>query len=182
MRHRLSGLAAVALITALAIPAGAIAEAPTHTRTPLTFTVLASEYSAACGFDVFVSTDGVLQVSFKTKADGSVREHDVFPGLRIEVSAPSTDRSFEHVFGPTTYDYPEGLYEGAPAVITSVGVRGDAPGIPPDAGRVVTPGVVVAIIPELGPITVPIAPPVSQTGSTEDPPLVVTAICGALAA
>lgn len=180
MRLRL-WFAAVGFIVAAAIPAAAIAGAPTHNRTPLTFTVLSPEYSAACGFDVFLSTDGVLQVSFKTNADGSVREHDVFPSLRIEVSSPSTGRSFEHVFGPTTYDYPDGLYEGAPAVITSVGVRGDAPGIPPDAGRVVTPGVVLAIIPEFGPITVPIGPPVSQTGNTEDPAVVLAAVCGALA-
>jgi len=167
-------------MVAAAIPAAAIAGAPVHSRTPLVFTVLSPDYSAACGFDVFLSTDGVVQVSLKTNADSSVREHDVFPGLRIEVSAPSTGRSFEHVFGPTTYDYPDGLYEGAPAVITSVGVRGDAPGIPPDAGRVVSPGVVLAVIPELGPITVPTGPPVSQTGNTEDPAVVVAAICAAL--
>jgi hypothetical protein len=65
-------------------------------------------------------------------------------------------------------------------VITSYGVRGDAPGIPPDAGRVVTPGVVVDIVPGVGPITLPTGPPVSQTGNFEDPTRVVAAICAAL--
>jgi hypothetical protein len=181
MRHRLTLASVVGFIVAAALSAAAIADAPTRTRMPLTLTVLSPEYSAACGFDVFLSTDGIVQVSLKTNADGSVREHDVFPALRVEVSAPSTGRSFEHVFGPTTYDYPDGLYEGAPALITSVGVRGDAPGIPPDAGRVVTPGVVLAIIPGLGPITVPIGPPVSQTGNVEDPAAVIAAICDVLA-
>jgi hypothetical protein len=100
--------------------------------------------------------------------------------LTITVSAPST-RSFHHVFGPTTYVYPSGVYVGAPAVITSLGVRGDAPGIPPDAGRVVSPGVVVAMVPDLGPITLPTGPPVAQTGNFEDPATIVGAVCAALA-
>jgi hypothetical protein len=119
-------------------------------------------------------------VTVHLNPDGSVREQDVFPGLTITVSAPSTGRSFSHVFGPTTYFYPDGVYEGAPAVITSYGVRGDAPGIPPDAGRIVTPGVVVAIVPDLGPITLPTGPPIAQSGNFEDPAHIIAAICAAL--
>jgi len=59
-------------------------------------------------------------------------------------------------------------------------VRGDAPGIPPDAGRVVSPGTVVDVVPGLGPITIPAGPPMSQTGHFEDPSDVVAAICAAL--
>jgi hypothetical protein len=65
-------------------------------------------------------------------------------------------------------------------VITSHGVRGDAPGIPPDAGLVVTPGVVVAVLPDLGPITLPTGPPTRQSGDFEDPARIVAAICAAL--
>jgi hypothetical protein len=149
-------------------------------RTPLSIAAPSPEYSAACGFPVILSADGMLDVTVHTNPDGSVLEQDVFPGLTITVSAPSTGRSFSHVFGPTMYVYPDGVFIGAPAVITSTGVRGDAPGIPPDAGRVVSPGVVVDVIPDLGPITVPTGPPVSQTGNFEDPAVIVAAICAAL--
>jgi hypothetical protein len=140
------------------------------------------DYSAACGFPVILSANGMLDVTVHTNPDGSVREQDVFPGLTITVSAPSTGRSFSHVFGPTTYLYPDGVYVGAPALITSYGVRGNAPGIPPDAGRIVAPGVVVAVVPDVGPITVPTGLPVTQSGNFEDPARVVAAICAALAA
>jgi hypothetical protein len=119
-------------------------------------TVPSPEYTAACGFDVLLSVDGMIDVTLHSDREGSVRELDTSPGLRIVVSAPSTGRSFEHGFGPTRYDYPDGLYVGAPALITSDGIRGNAPGVPADAGRLVTPGVVVAFDPLLGfPITVP---------------------------
>ena len=172
------------LILAL-IAAGVLADAsganpPLHVRAPLDLSAPSPEYSAACGFPVVLSASGTLDVTVHTNPDGSVREQDVFPGLTITVSAPSTGRSFNHVFGPTTYVYPDGVYEGAPAVITSYGVRGDAPGIPPDAGRVVTPGVVVAIVPDVGPITLPTGPPVAQSGNFEDPADIIAAICAAL--
>ena len=170
---------AIAATAAIAGPAGA--STPTHQRFPLHITAPSPEYSAACGFPVMLSADGRLAVTVHANPDGSVREQDVAPGLRITVSAPSTGRSFNHLFGPTTYRYPSGASVGAPAVITSYGVRGDAPGIPPDAGRVVSPGVVVAIEPGLGPITLPTGPPVSQTGNFEDPATIVAAICAALA-
>src|SRR5262245_13042026 len=138
-------------LTATAILAGtASATAPTHVRAPLDFTVPSPAYASARGFPVLPPAKARLRVTFHANRDGSVLEQDAFPGLRITVSAPSTDRSFDHVFGPRTYHYPDGLYVGAPAVITSHGVRGDAPGIPPDAGRIVIPGVVVDLIPASG--------------------------------
>src|SRR5262245_39237559 len=168
-------------LTATAILAGtASANPPMHVRGPLDFTVPSPEYSAACGFPVLLTARGMLVVTFHANPDGSVLEQDAFPGLRITVSAPSTGRSFDHVFGPTTYHYPDGLYVGAPAVITSHGVRGDAPGIPPDAGRIVMPGVVVDLIPGVGPITLPTGPPLSASGHFEDPARVVAAVCAAL--
>jgi hypothetical protein len=174
------------LVVAIAAAAAALAGAsqaspPVHIRVPLNFTDLSPDYTAACGFPVYLSTNGIVDVTLHTNHDGSVREQDVFPGLTITVSAPSTGESFDHVFGPSTYEYPEGVFIGAPAVITSNGVRGDAPGIPPDAGQVVTPGVVIDIIPDLGPITVPTGPPISQHGHFEDPEAIVEAICTALA-
>ena len=170
-------------LAATALVAGtARANPPLHVRAPLSFSAPSPEYSAACGFPVIVSVNGMLDVTIHTNRDGSVREQDVFPGLTITVSAPSTGRSFSHVFGPTTYLYPDGVYVGASAVITSLGVRGDAPGIPPDAGRVVMPGVVVDIVPDVGPITLPTGPPIAQSGNFEDPERVVEAICAALAA
>jgi hypothetical protein len=178
----LVGLAFSAGAILIATPVAATAAPPTHLRVPFTLAVPSPEYSAACGFEVLVSVDTVIDVTLNTMADGSVREIDTYPDLRIVVSAPSTGRSLEHVFGPTTYDYPDGLYLGAPAVITSLGVRGDAPAIPADAGRVVTPGAVVAFDPDLGfPIAVPTGPPISQSGNFEDPVTIVAAICAALA-
>jgi len=169
-------------VTAAAVLADTSSAAPSlHVRVPLNITAPSPEYSAACGFPVVLSSNGTLDVTVHTNPDGSVREQDAFPGLTITVSAPSTGRSFSHVFGPTTYVYPDGVYVGAPAVITSYGVRGDAPGIPPDAGRVVSPGVVVAIVPDVGPITLPTGPPVEQSGNFEDPGQIVAAICAALA-
>jgi hypothetical protein len=176
------------IVVTLALAAAGIfaessgANPPLHVRAPLSISAPSPDYSAECGFPVILSANGMLDVTVHTNPDGSVREQDVFPGLTIIVSAPSTGRSFGHVFGPTTYLYPDGVYVGAPAVITSYGVRGDAPGIPPDAGRVVTPGVVVAVVPDVGPITLPTGPPVAQSGNFEDPARVVAAICAALAA
>ena len=155
--------AAIASAATIAGPAGA--STPTQQRFPLHITAPSPEYSAACGFPVILSADGIVAVTVHTNPDGSVREQDVFPGLTITVSAPSSGRSFNHLFGPTTYLYPSGVSVGAPAVITSYGVRGDAPGIPPDAGRVVSSGVVVAIEPGLGPITLPTGPPVDDTAA-----------------
>jgi hypothetical protein len=172
--------AAVVIATAAVIAGNAVASPSTHIRTSLNITASSPDYTAACGFAVVLSASGTVDVTVHSNPDGSVREQDAFPGLTITVSAPSTGRSFHHVFGPTTYVYPSGVYVGAPAVITSLGVRGDAPGIPPDAGRVVSPGVVVAIVPDLGPITLPTGPPVAQTGNFEDPATIVEAICSAL--
>jgi hypothetical protein len=171
-----------ALAAAATVAGPASASRPIHVRAPLDFTVPSPEYSAACGFAVTVTATGTLDVRVHLNPDGSVREQDAFPGLRITVSAPSTGRSFSHVFGPTTYVYPEGVFVGAPALITSNGVRGDAPGIAPDAGRVVWPGVVVDVIPDLGPITVPTGPPLSQHGHFEDAGDITAAVCAALAA
>ena len=176
---RLSALS-VAIAAASVLAGNASASKPSHIRTPLNIQAPSPEYTAACGFDVVLNASGMVDVTVHANPDGSVREQDVFPGLTITVSAPSTGRSFRHVFGPTTYAYPSGAYVGAPAVITSLGVRGDAPGIPPDAGRIVSPGVVVDIVPELGPITLPTGPPVSQNGNFEDPTRIVAAICAAL--
>jgi hypothetical protein len=169
-----------AVAAAAAFAGSTRATPPEHVRFPLDITELSPEYSAACGFPVLLSAEGMVDVTFHANPDGSVREHDVYPGLRITTSAPSTGRSFDHVFGSMTYLYPNGLYVGAPAVITSNGVRGDAPGIPPDAGRVVSAGVVIAIDPDLGPITLPTGPPVSETGHFEDSATIVAAICAAL--
>ena len=169
------------IAAAAALASASQAGAPAHLRAPLHISAPSPEYSAACGFPVVVSADGTLDVKIHAAPTGSVCEQDAFPGLTITVSAPSTGRSFQHVFGPTTYLYPSGLHVGAPVVITSLGVRGDAPGIPPDAGRIVTPAVVVAIDPDIGPIPLPTGPPVSQSGNFEDPPAIVDAICAALA-
>lgn len=179
----LGGLVAIAAVVAVAgaFAANSQASRPTHTRTPLNITALSPEYTAACGFEVVLSASGTVAVTVHSNPDGSVREQDIFPGLIITVTALSTGRSFHHVFGPTTYVYPSGVYVGAPAVITSLGVHGDAPGIPPDAGRVVSPGVVVAILSDLGPITLPTGPRVAQTGNFEDSATIVEAICDALA-
>jgi hypothetical protein len=171
---------ATAIAAAVTLASTSQASAPVHLRVPLNITAPSPEYSAACGFLVLLSANGTLDVTLHTDRHGSVREQDVFPGLTITVSAPSTGESFDHVFGPTTYEYPDGVYEGAPAVITSLGVRGDAPGIPPDAGRVVSPGVVVAVQDGV-PITLPTGPPISESGNFEDPADIVAAICTALA-
>jgi hypothetical protein len=178
---RMSIVLTLALAATAVLAGTSRANPPLHVRAPLSISAPSPDYSAACGFPVILSANGMLDVTVHTNPDGSVREQDVFPGLSITVSAPSTGRSFSHVFGPTTYLYPDGVYVGASAVITSYGVRGDAPGIPPDAGRVVMPGVVVALVPDVGPITLPAGPPVAQSGNFEDPARVVAAICAALA-
>ena len=177
---RIGIVMAVALGVTAASAGSSLASTPVHVRAPLNISAPSPEYSAACGFPVLLSANGMLSVTVHTNPDGSVREQDVFPGLRITVSAPSTGGSFSHVFGPTSYVYPDGVFVGASAVITSYGVRGDAPGIPPDAGRIVTPGIVVAIVPDVGPITLPAGPPTAVSGNFEDPARVIDAICAAL--
>src|SRR5215471_10904461 len=110
-------IAAISPVIVTVLAAGpASASPPMHLRGPLDLSLVSPEYSAACGFEVDLTASGTLDVRFHLNADGSVREQDAFPGLKITVSAPSTGRSFDHVFGPTTYLYPEGVYVGATAV------------------------------------------------------------------
>jgi hypothetical protein len=140
----------MALAAAVVLTDTSHASAPVHLRLAPAHQQTFTGIFRACGFPVMLSAEGTLDVTVHTNPDGSVREQDVFPGLTITVSAPSTGQSFQHVFGQTIYLYPNRAYVGAPATITSLGVRGDAP-FPPDAGRVVTAAVVVAIDPEVGP-------------------------------
>jgi len=168
-----------ACASAAVFASNGLASPPAHVRFPLSITEKSQEYSDACGFDIYLSTNGIVDATVHTNPDGSILEQDMFPGLTITVS--SAHGSFDHVFGPMTFRYPDGVYVGAPALITSVGVRGDAPGIPPDAGRVVMPGLVIDVVPDVGPITIPTGPPVSQTGHFEDHATILAAICAALA-
>ena len=91
MRKLIVFTAALACAALVTDPASA--SRPTHLRAPLDITVTSEEYSAACGFEVLISAHGTVDVRVHVSADGSTREQDVFPGLRITESAPSTGRS-----------------------------------------------------------------------------------------
>ena len=89
---KLIAIAAVVVLAGLAAGA-AHGGAPSRVRVPFSLTVPSPEYTAACGFPVEISSEGTLMVTIHTKADGAALEQDVFPGMRITVSAPSTGRS-----------------------------------------------------------------------------------------
>ena len=135
--------------------------------------------TAAYGTPVFASVNGTVQIILRTGKDGVVHETDVFRDWTFTLNAPAYDTSISYKFGPGLAEYPDGVYIGAPAIVTFLGVASNVPGLHAIAGRVVFAGEVIDITPEGIPIFDTFAI-LSEVGNQEDLAVVRAAIRSAL--
>jgi hypothetical protein len=165
----------------LALVGPAPAAQPTRVTEELDFAFVSGFWSRTCGVTVVQSVRGTLHVGLFTAADGSVRELDTFPSLSFELSAPSTGGAFSYPLGPVVFEYPDGVYVGAPSVVTTHGLIRRVPGLPAEAGRTVFAGVVV-FVESTGVPVVDFGPPaLEQHGRINDLGEMIAAACAALA-
>jgi hypothetical protein len=177
---KLSLLGAVpALVVALAVPT-ASADPPDRFVFVDDFTFQSGFLTAACGTPVFISLNGTLQITLRTAKDGVLHETDVFQNWPITTSAPDFGTSYSFKFGPGFFEYPDGVYIGAPSIVTFLGVDSNIPGLHAVAGRTVIVGEVIDITPEGVPIVDTSGPLLSEVGNHEDPAVVRAAVCAAL--
>jgi hypothetical protein len=143
----------LALILGLvALPLTLATSASATSPTRITFKVNDTFYvpftSAYCGFDVYRTISGTINVTlFRDGGGALVRETDTGPDFKESFYAPSTGKTFSDpgfVTAHTSYD--GGGAIGSSAVVTLTGQLQNAAG-PADAGRLVLEGVVVDIDP-----------------------------------
>jgi hypothetical protein len=99
----------------------------------------------------------------------------------LAFSAPSTGESFSYKFGPAFFEYPDGVYIGAPSIVTLAGIDQHVLGFLAEAGRTVVVGEVIAVTPEGVPIVDFVGPTLSEHGNQLDPAASLANICAALA-
>jgi len=140
----LLGLAALSL----ALVAEASANAPTRASFKVNDTFYVPFTSAYCGFDVYRTVSGTINVTLFQDENGTlVRETDTAPDFKETFYAPSSGKTFSDpgsVTAHTTYD--GGATIGSSATVTLTGLLQNAAG-PADAARLVLRGVVVGIDP-----------------------------------
>jgi hypothetical protein len=125
MTHRASSiLASAALLLALVVPVGAMPP----DRIPFTVDDVFQSglLTRVCGTPIWVHVQGTGTIFlFYDNGGQLVREIDVMPGgLTWTYSAPTTGKTFtQTVHTPTTYLFPEGVFEGAPALAIYHGVQ-----------------------------------------------------------
>jgi hypothetical protein len=145
MMRRLALLVALAALP-LALAATASANAPTRVSFNVNDTFYVPFTSAYCGFDVYRTISGTINVTlFQDQSGTLVRETDTGPDFKESFYAPSTGKTFSDpgfVTAHTTYD--GGTAIGSTATVTLTGQLQNAAG-PADAGRLVLRGVVVGI-------------------------------------
>jgi hypothetical protein len=156
------GVLAAGAPTALA---GGPSNPPQHVTIEDDFTFQSRRLTQACGFPVFGTVQGTLNVVLRTDRNGVLVETDAFTDWRLSFSAPSTGNSFSYKFGPTTFVYPQGTFIGAPSVVTLYGVQANYPGAPAEAGRLVIAGEVIDISPEGIPLVEFVGQPTSNVGN-----------------
>jgi len=166
-----------AIAAALAVPAAA--GQPDRFVVVDDFSFQSGLLTAACGTPVFRSVSGPVLVIVRTAADGSVHETDAFLDWSLTFSAPVYGTSFSWKFGPAFYEYPDGAYIGAPAVVTVVGVDSKVPGLHAEGGRTVLQGEVIDFTPEGIPVADTFAT-LSEAGNQVSNAVLVAAICAAL--
>jgi hypothetical protein len=177
--RRLSLLGAVAAVAvALALPAAA-GNPPDRFVFVDDVTFPSGFLTAACGTPVFISLNGTLQVTLRTGPDGILHEKDIYENWTFTLSAPDYDTSISYKFGPSFFEYPDGVYIGAPSIVTFLGMDSNVPGLHAVAGRTVMAGEVIDITPEGIPVVDPFAT-ISEVGNQVDQAIVRAAICAAL--
>jgi hypothetical protein len=148
MMRTLTVFLALAVVP-LALATTASANAPTRLSFTVNDTFYASFTSAYCGFDVYRTITGRIDVTLFQDENGSlVREADTGPDFKETFYAPSTGKTFSDpglVTSHTSYD--GGATVGGTATQTLTGLLQNAAG-PADAGRIVLRGVVVGFDPD----------------------------------
>ncbi len=107
---------------------------------------------------------GDVHITFRTDRNGVLHEMDAFADHSITFSAPSNGTSISFKFGPAKFVYPEGVFIGAPSIVTITGIDADYPGVPAEAGRTVLVGEVIDVTPEGVPIVDFIGPTLLRAG------------------
>jgi hypothetical protein len=155
----------------LVLAATASATAPTRISFEVNDTFYSPFTSAYCGFDIYRTISGTINVTLFQDGSGSlVKETDTGPDFKESFYAPSTGKTFSDpgfVTAHTSYD--GGGAIGSSAVVTLTGMLQNAAG-PADAGRLVLRGVVVDIDPSGIPL-VDASELVSAVGHLSDDPV-----------
>ena len=166
MIHRASSaLTSAALLLALVVPAGATP--PDRISFAIDETFQSGFLSSRCGTPVWVHVQGTgTMLSFYEKSGQLIREMEVMPGGATRTYyAPATGKMFtQTVHTPTTYLFPEGVFEGAPALAIYHGVQHTSgPGSPRLVGREVREAFIDGITAEGAPL-VSVGDPIWQAG------------------
>jgi hypothetical protein len=187
MRRRIGLLVSLVVLLALgggllgAAPAGATPPKHFH-QLPFNFSVRDDALSAACGFDVFDTFAGPIDVTLFYDQSGTlIREIDTVPTLTFSFTAPSTGKSIGSAAPAVLItDYTGGGALGTPAVASLTGLQLMlGPGVM-FTGRQVFDAVVVDHSPEGIPI-IEFTNLISQSGnffSGDTAPLVCAALSG----
>jgi hypothetical protein len=172
------------LADAILLGAPASAFQPIFFSASIDRTIASPFYSAACGFEVDITTTGIVK-GVALDAGGSViREIDTQPGARITFSSPATGGSFSFPWAATyTYRYVEGTDPGDHAIVTANGLAGKVPGIGADAGVITFANAVVLFVdPSSGFPIVDFGAPTGFSGHANEPITQIAAGCAVLAA
>jgi hypothetical protein len=133
MRRLIVGGAVLALAATWAAPA--VAAEPLQVTVPFEFSFEDSELSAECGFTVLVSGEGETVATLYERTTGAARELDL-TDTRFTFEAPSTGGAYDFLSHQSDiFDYPEGVFVGAPATVTSEGTFYHDAGVSAAAGR-----------------------------------------------
>lgn len=138
------------LIAALVVSSTGTATPPARFTFAVDETFPATFTSAVCGFDVFVHLEGTgAALLFYDQSGALVRELDTSPSLKTTFFAPATGKSFTYPAGGSfVQEYVNGTAVGSTLVATLTGFIGGTGSTAPNAGRIVSEGVVVGIGPE----------------------------------
>jgi hypothetical protein len=157
----------VSLLALLVPTTSTLADTPIRFTFEVDETVFAPALSAACGFDVFVTTEGTANVLLFLDKDGSgiAREIDWNAGWTITFTAPTLGTSYSQTAaGPLIATYPEGNDVGDPATVSISGLNRKIGDDPAEAGRLVFDAVVVFVEPTFGIPAVQLLGLISEAG------------------
>lgn len=146
--RRLALLLAIAALP-VALAATASASPPTRLSFKVSDTFYAGFTSAYCGFDIYRTISGTINVTLFEDQNGAlVSETDTGPDFKETFYAPSTGKTFSDPGFVTAHTtYAGGATIGGTATQTLTGLLQNATG-PADAGRIVLRGVVVGFDPD----------------------------------
>ena len=179
-------LSALLATTAFAMAPATQAAPPTHLTLDVDGTFKSRHFSRVCGFPVFERQAGTVRITlYRDRSGAIVRELDTSASFKTflwsPVEAGGTGGSFSSPNSASAKtDYPDGVYLGAPAVVTYNGLQIRAPGTP-EAGHDVY-AAEVAFIDDAGVPFIDILGSLDAHGNFTDGPTFDAAVCAGLAA